>query len=480
MYDYLIIGAGITGTFIARDLSKYDAKVAVLEKANDVACGATMANSAIVHCGHDPEEGTLKAKFNIIGSQMYEKICKELNVGYEKCGAFVCSTSEADELTLQVLFRQAVDRGIKVVFHTKEEAIKLEPNLSDTVQIVMELPDTAIIYPWEVAIALMECAINNGAELYLNSQVTSIERVDDYFIVNTTKASYQTKAIINAAGIYSDKIYAMVSDQVNFKITPRKGEYFVLDKSASSFVSRVIYPIPSVSGKGVLVVPTTHRNILVGPNSQFIDDADGNDTTESGLEYVKREIQKTMKNIPYQNLIRTFSGVRPTSDKHDFIIEEASDVKNFINVASIESPGLASAPAISQYVVNDIIRMKDKHQLKIDYNPKVKPYLVLRDLSNQQKNEYVKSDSKFGNIICRCEEISEGEIVQAINRTCGATTIKGVKKRVRPGMGRCQGGFCEPRVAEILARELNIDMLEVLYDGTESQILKEDSKVPHE
>ncbi|PXV89035.1 glycerol-3-phosphate dehydrogenase [Lachnotalea glycerini] len=475
MYDILIVGAGIVGCFLAHDLSKKELKVAVFDREADVANKATMANSAIIHSGHDPLDNTLKAKLNVRGNEMYESICKDLGVSFKRTSAFVAATSMEEEDTLDMLYQQTKNRNIPVMYLTKEEAIKKEPNLSDHVTKVIELPTTGIVYPWEVAIALAEEASENNVDFYLNEQVEKIKKTQKGFEVITSKGNYEAKIIINAAGVCSDKIYGKVSSKVDFEITPRKGEYFVLDKLKKPLVSRVIYPVPSSAGKGVLVVPTTHGNVLLGPNSEMVDSGELNNNTKDSLDYVKKEIHKTVKNIPMDKVIHSFAGVRPTSTRHDFIIEEAKDVTDFINVAGIESPGLASAPAISEYVINEILSKKIRMNEKNMYT-KRRPNIKLKEMTEEEKNELVKKNPAFGKIVCRCEQITEGEIIDAIRRPLGATTVKGIKKRVRPGMGRCQGGFCEPLVVDILARERKISPLEVRLDGDNSVMLMEETK----
>lgn len=475
MYDILIIGAGIIGSFLAHDLSKYNCKVVLLEKESDVANKATMANSAIVHAGHDPEDGTLMAKLNVLGNRMYPTICKELGVSFKQTSAFVVATSKTEEETLALLYNRAISREIPVHYLTGEEAKQKEANLSDFVRKVIELPTTGVIYPWEVAIALAEEAVENGVELFLNEEVIQIKKQEDIFFVKTKTTEYQSKIIINAAGVYADQIYKMISDKAAFKIIPRKGEYFVLDKLAKPFVERVIYPVPSKRGKGVLVVPTTHGNILLGPDSNFVDDKEENSNHKTSLDYVRQELKKTVKDVPMQKVIRIFAGLRPTGDTHDFVIEEASDIKNFINVACIESPGLASAPAISQYVLTDILAINKKFFLKNSYK-KRRPYLNLKQMKQEERDALVKQNPAFGRIICRCEQITEGEIIDAIHRPVGAVTVKGLKKRVRPGMGRCQGGFCEPLVIEILAREKQVSPIDIRLDGIHSTMLIDTTK----
>lgn len=480
MVDIAIIGAGIIGSFLAHDLSKKDCSILVLDKNADVADGASMANSAIVHSGHDPKEGTLKAKLNVRGNRMYETICEELGVTFKRTGAFVAATGEEEEKKIEELMQQAKSRKIPAKLLSGEEARALEKNLSRKVTRVLNLPTTGIIYPWEVAIALMEEAVLNGTKLHLSEEVTAIEKKENY-ILHTPKGIYESKYVINAAGVYADDIYQMIlksrrmSTEESFHIRPRRGVYYVLDKTREPLVSRVIYPVPGPRGKGVLVVPTTHDNILLGPDSEYVEDKDGINTTAQELAFVKEGVQKTVENIPFDKIIRTFAGLRPTGNTGDFVIEESKEMSGFVNVACIESPGLASAPAISEYVIDDVMKNQFDFPTKQDYKHRRKN-ICLAHMSDQEKNELVKRSPEFGQIICRCEQISKGEILDAIQRPVGATTVKGVKKRVRPGMGRCQGGFCEPAVVEILAEELGISPLDVRLAGVDSRMLLEWTK----
>lgn len=478
MFDIAIIGAGIIGSFLAKDLSKYNFKVAVIEKGNDIALGATMANSAIIHSGHDPKEGTLKAKLNVRGNEMYEQVCADLNCTFKRIGAYVLATNDEECKTLEQLYLQAQKRKIESEIQEACDIKKHEPNLSKDVVKGLWLPTTAIIYPWEVAIALLENAVDNGVQLLLNEEVYSIDK-DEYYRIHTTNTTIDAKVVINCAGVFADEIYRMVSKNVPFSITARKGEYFVLDKLVKPLVNHVIYPVPSKLGKGVLIVPTTHGNTLLGPTSFEIDDKKAINNTKAGLDYVREQISKLIEPIPMDKVIRTFAGNRPSGSTHDFIIEEANDCPYFYNVAAIESPGLASAPAISEYLIN-MMKNKIVFESNPKYIPKRKPYLDLKQCTEAQRDELVKSNPQYAHMVCRCECVTEGEIVDAIHRTCGATTVKGVKKRVRPGMGRCQGGFCEPLVVDILARELNIDKKDVCLDGLKSQLLVERTKGNHD
>lgn len=483
MVDIVIVGAGIIGTFLAHDLSMYEGSIVVLEKNVDVANEITMANSAIIHSGHDPKEGTLKAKLNVRGNEMYENITKSLGVSFKRVSAFVVATSEVEEKKLDFLYEQARNRNVPVYKVSLPEAKEKEKNLSERITKVIELPSTGIILPWEVSIALMEEAILNGVKLQLNTKVEAIERIEDeqgfYYCIHTNHGDIQAKTVINAAGIYADEVYNMVATGKTFTIHPKKGEYYVLDKSTESLVSRVIYPVPSEKGKGVLVVPTIHGNMLLGPNSDFVEDKEENNNTKEALDYVKRELGKTIANVPMQQVIRTFAGLRPSGDTSDFIIQEAPDAPNFINVACIESPGLASAPAIAEFVIENIYS-KNHILIKKEKTSRRKPYTDLKKMSEEKRDELVKRNPAFANIICRCEQISEGEILEAIHSPLGATTVKGIKKRCRPGMGRCQGGFCEPLVVNLIARELGMSPMDVTLDGEGSSLLigmtKQDKK----
>lgn len=499
MYDILIIGAGITGAFLARDLSRYQLQIALLDKEDDVACGASMANSAIIHSGHDPKPGTLKARLNVRGSLLYEDVCRELGVAFRRTSAFVAATSEEESRTLERLERQARDRRIPVLRLSRAEAIQKEPHLSDFVTEVLELPSTAIITPWEVAIALTEEAVLNGADLHLQREVTGISRTTSreinasgthpghadtavdtdsrndgpcYLVTARDPAgglhTYQTRRIIDAAGVYADEVYALISEQqrdpaaARFTIRPRRGEYFVIDRETPPLVERVIYPVPSEKGKGVLVVPTIHHNLLIGPNSDYGTDKDDVSNTAEALAYVRQAISKTVKDIPFHKVIRSFTGLRPSGSTHDFIIEEAADAPGFYLAAAIESPGLTAAPAISEYMIQELLAPAMALIPKEDFVHR-SPAFAAKDLTPEQYHEKILENPAYGHIICRCEQISEGEVLDAIRRPAGARTIKGIRKRCRPGMGRCQGGFCEPLVTELLRRELSLTPEELLH-----------------
>jgi len=471
MYDIIVIGAGVIGASVARELAKYKAKVLVLDKENDVGNVTSMANSAIVHSGYDPKPGTNKAKYNVEGNSMYDLLTKELDVEFKKIGSLTCATNDEEMETIKRFVKRAEDNGVEVKILNKEETRKIEPFVSDEVVGSLYAPSAGIINPFELTVALCENAMDNGVELLLNEEVTEINKISDKYVVKTKSHDYEAKVVVNAAGLYSDKIAKMVGLN-HFEVTPRKGEYFVLDHFEKDFVSHVIFPTPSEKGKGILVTPTTHGNYLVGPSSEFVDAKTDLSTDKPTLDNVRKSASKLVRDIPFGYIIRQFSGLRATGSTHDFVIDEHD---GFINLGGIESPGLASAPAIAKEavkLVNSVLNLEKNN----DFNPFRRKVVRLSKMSLEERNELIKNDPKFGHIICRCEGISEGEVIDSIRRNAGARTVKGVKKRCRPGFGKCQGGFCEPLVVEILARELNLDPLKVRYDSKESYLLQCETK----
>lgn len=475
MFDVIVIGSGISGATIARELSRYNLKTIVLEKEFDVAMEATMANSAIVHSGHDPHPGTLKAKFNILGNRMYEKMSEELDIPFMKCGGMVTAINEQQIVLIEELYERALINGLskeEVQLIDQEQVRALEPNIADGVVKALYLPTTAVTFPWEAAIANIENAMDNGVKLALENKVLKIEKTD-HFIVTTNKTVYESKIVINATGVYGSEVAKLISTP-NFDIKPRRGEYYVLDKDVK-LVNSVIYPAPSEKGKGVIVTPQYHGNTLLGPTSEYVDFSDISKTTAAGLEYIKTNVEQTVKNIPYHKIVRSFAGGRATSSTEDFVIEESS-TPGFINVCGIESPGLTAAPAFAKYVVEELVSKHFDLEEKADYNPRRRKVIRTNELSFDDLNLAHQADHKYGKIVCRCEKITEGEIVDAINRNCGARSVVGVKNRVRAGAGRCQGGFCQSEVINILARELKIDKLDVVYNKVGSHILKTTTK----
>lgn len=471
MFDVCIIGAGIVGSFLAYDLSHYEGSVAVIEKEHDVANQISIANSAIIHAGYDPQIGTLKGELNVLGARRYPQVCEELQVAYQKIGAFVVANEETQREQLETLRKRGEMRGIRCEIIEKAQLHEEEEHLNQNAVAALSVPDTAIITPWEVAIALMESAILNGTKLYLDEEVCAIKALTKGYQITTNKQVLCAKTIINAAGLGAEKIAEMIEGQAPFHIQVKRGEYYVLSKHAKDFVHHILYPLPSKQGKGVLCVPTIHGNLLLGPNAEEIPQVD-NSTTSAGLTQVREQLEALVSQVPYQEVIRSYSGLRPCGNSNDFYIKESSTHPGIIHLGCIDSPGLASAPAISEYVIANFLMPKHTFVKKKSYQQR-KKQIRCEQLSKEERNALIKQQPAYGHIICRCENISEQEIVDCIHRPCGARSIKGVKKRVRPGMGRCQGGFCEVEVAKILARELHIPLTQVLYDNEQSALGEE-------
>ncbi|MCK4552185.1 MAG: NAD(P)/FAD-dependent oxidoreductase [Tenericutes bacterium] len=479
MYDYIVVGAGIIGSFIARELSKYNLKALVVEKENDVANVQTLANSAILHSGHNPKPNTLKSKLCLLGNKLYDEVESELSIPILRTGAYVLAHNNEEEKKLDDLVVTTKQNEVtEFEFLSFDEAVKYEPNLAKTVTKVLSLPTTSVTYPWEVAFACMENAILNGVEFRKNSEVTNITKTDDIFkiTINNTDIA-EAKHLINAAGVKADDIAEMIERNVEYKITPRIGEYFVLDKRVKGFINHVLYPLPTNLGKGVLLTPQVHGNILIGPNSKFVDDKDRANNTTDGLRYVKDNAVLLADNLPFNEIIRSFAGVRSTSNQEDFIIRESNEVSGFYHVAGIDSPGLTAAPAIANYLLNKIMMVHEKYDTKCNFNPKREKLQEFHTLPNDQQNELIKQDSSYANIICKCERITEKEVIDAINGPLGSSSIKGIKKRTRAGAGLCQGGYCEEKVYKLIARETKSSPLDIVYDSQKSNLFVSESKV---
>ncbi len=469
MYDVAIIGGGVIGTVIARELSKYRLSICLLEKENDVAKGATRANSAIVHAGFDAKEGSLKAKRNVRGSVLMENLCRELGVKYKRNGSLVIGFSDEDREMLDVLCARGIANGVEGVrIVDRTELAALEPNISENAICALYAPTGAIVCPYELCIAAMGNAMDNGAELYRNFEVCSIDKRTDYIINSVDGRTLEAKYIVNAAGVFSDRIARLAGDE-SFEIHPRMGEYILLDRECGETVSHTIFRTPSKMGKGILVTPTVDGNLLVGPTSVDITDKDDTKTTSEGLGRVMREANENIRGgVPFGKSITSFCGLRAVGSTGDFIINRKD---NFVNVAGIESPGLSSAPAIAEYVA--ILLAEGGLVLENDPNfiPTRKPAHLFREMSIKEKNEVIKDDPSYGRIICRCESITEGEILEAIRTNPGAVDVDGVKRRTRAGMGRCQGGFCGTYVMELIAKEKNIPFEDVTKSGGDSYMV---------
>lgn len=469
MLDIIIIGAGVSGSAIARELSRYQAKILVLDKEEDVCCGTSKANSAIVHGGFDAEPGTLKAKLNIRGSRMMEQLSQALDFHYDRCGSIVLCMSEEDRPRLIKLYEKGVANGVKELrIIGAEELRELEPNACDDAVAALWVPSGAIVCPFGLNIALAENAAANGVAFGFNTEVTGLEQVEEGWLVHTNQGDFLSRVVINAAGVHCGEIHNLVSEG-KMTIVARRGDYYLLDKTAKC-VSHTIFTLPNRMGKGVLVSPTVHGNTIVGPTAIDIPDPENTATTAAGLNQAAQKASYMIKNLPLRQVITSFAGLRAHHPDDDFIIEEVEGAPGFLDVAGIESPGLSASPAIGEYVaemVRDLLKLEEKE----DFIPTRKGILNPAALSAEERNALIKENPAYGQIICRCESISEGEILDAIHRPLGARSLDGVKRRVRAGMGRCQGGFCAPRVMEILARELGIPELEVTKAGPGSELL---------
>ncbi len=476
MYDIIIIGAGVTGSSVARELSRYNANICVLEKGEDVCTGTSKANSAIVHAGFDAAEGSMMAKMNVRGNEMMTQLAEDLDIPFKRNGAMVvCIHKEALD-GLKTLYDRGIANGVKELrILNREEALEMEPNLSENVQGALYAPTSGIICPFILNIAMAENAAENGVEFRFNTQVEDIKAdADGIWHLRTNNGEYTAKYVINAAGVHADIIHNMVSKN-KIHITPRRGDYCLLDKEVGGHVKHTIFPQPTNLGKGVLVSPTVHGNLIVGPTAVDIEDKEGNNTTAAGINDLIAKAGAHVRDLPLRKVITSFAGLRAHEAHHEFIIKEIEDAPHFIDCAGIESPGLTSAPAIGEYVGQ---MMKEKMELteKENWISKRKGILNPQELSFEDRAELIKEKPAYGNIICRCESISEGEILDAIHRPLGARSLDGVKRRTRAGMGRCQAGFCSPRVMEILNRELGIPMEEITKSGGRSNIVLERTK----
>ena len=474
-YDVAVIGAGVCGAMITRELSKLDLKVIMLEKCNDIAMGTSKANSAIVHAGFDAETGSLKAKLNVQGASLMAYYCNKLHVPYKNIGSLVVAYSWDDMQTLDELFERGFENGVPNMEIIGRERLKeMEPYISDEAIGALWAPTAGIVSPYELTIAATENAIINGARVKRNSGVFDIEYKNELFTLSTASGVIKAKYVINCAGVFADQIAKMIGD-TSFQITPRKGEYYLLDKIERTKVNHVLFHCPSKMGKGILVTPTCHGNILMGPTAIDLDfDSKlDTDTTIEGLDIVKNDVRTVIPELSTRNAITSFAGLRAhiESDPSDFLIAPSEKNERFINVAGIESPGLTAAPAIGRYVIKIFKKIAPQYKFKDHYETTRPAPIRVNELSDSERKELVAKDKRYGRIICRCEGITEGEIIDAIKAPCGARDVDGVKRRTRSGMGRCQGGFCGSKVVEILARELGVEMNKITKHGNGSKIV---------
>ena len=464
MKDVIIIGAGVSGCAVARELSRYELDICVLEKESDVCEGTSKANSGIVHGGFDAKPGTLKAKLNVLGNQMMDEMAEKLDFPFRRNGAMVVCQSKEEMAVLEELMERGKKNGVEgMEMLSRSQALLLEPNLADTVYAAIHIPSSGIVCPFEMNLAYAENAVQNGVQFHLETEVKQIEKMENGFRVLTDKGMFETRFLINAAGVYADIFHNMVSRE-KIHITPRRGEYCLLDKNAGNLVERTIFQIPTPKGKGVLVTPTVHGNLLIGPTAADITDKEGTETTSDGLEEVMKKCTKSVKNIPKRQIITSFAGLRAHEDDGDFIIQEVKDAKGFIDVAGIESPGLSSVPAIGVYV-RDIMAGLTELCEKKEFCEHRKRITRISELSIEEHNGLIQENPAYGQIVCRCEGVTMGEILDAIHRPLGATTLDGIKRRTRAGMGRCQAGFCTPKNMELLAEELHLELKDIRKTG---------------
>ncbi len=473
MIDVAIIGCGVIGAAAAFELSKYQASVVILEKENDIAMGATRANSAIIHAGYDPKPGTLMARLNVQGNAMTEQLCRDLDVPFSRIGSFVLAFSAQEAKTVQTLYERGVQNGVPgLQVLSGDEVRQMDPLVSPEVVCALYAPSAGIITPWEYALALAETAVRNGAELRRSTRVTGISKIEGGYRIETNREPVEARYVINAAGVYSDQIHDMVAPHA-FTVIPSKGEYYVMDKSECYRARHVLFQCPNEAGKGVLITPTMDHNLLVGPNAENVDEPQHPSNTARGMAFVREKAARTMPSLTYRAAIRNFAGIRANTDIGDFQISIAAE--HFIDLAGIKSPGLSSAPAIALEAV--------KLLKECGFAPEKKEHPVttrrkkrFRFMSEEERKAAVSENPLYGRVICRCETVTEGEIVDAIHSPIPPCSVDGVKRRAGSGMGRCQGGFCGPRVVDILSRELGISPLCVLQDGEGSFILMEETK----
>ena len=472
MYDVVIIGCGITGASCAYYLSRYKLKIAVLEQHNDVCCEATRANSAIIHAGYDPEPDMVCARLNVRGNELAKEICEKLNVAYKQIGSLVVAFSESEMKTVQQLYERGVKNGVpnmRVI--DQSELREMEPYISDEALGALYAPSAAIVNPWEYGLAMAETAVKNGAEMFLNTKVTGIENGEGCSVVKTNNGDFEAKFVINAAGVWADDIHAMVAEP-DYKILPSAGEYYLLDKSEGVRANHVIFQCPNELGKGILVSPTVHGNLIVGPNA-IASAKDDTTTKTSSLDFVRKKAVKSIPSINFRENIRNFTGVRPNIDTGDFEIKFVTD--NFLDLAGIKSPGLSAAPAIAEDAV-EMLRGKglnfEEKEGFIDSRERIR----FKELSNEEKNKLISENPAYGRVVCRCETITEGEILNALNSPIPPVSLDGIKRRAGTGMGRCQGGFCGPKVLEIMAKFKGVPFEDILQDDTGSYILTGETK----
>ncbi len=474
MFDVIVIGAGVSGCAIARELARYDARVCVVEREEDVCCGTSKANSAIVHAGFDAQPGTLMGKLNAEGNRLMYEWAKDLNFGVLPIGSLVVCVSESDLAGLYMLLERGEKNGVPGLrIIDRKELLEMEPHIADKAVAALWAPTGGIVDPFGLTVALAENAASNGVEFRFNAPVTTVSRDGDHWCVTAGGETLQTRAVINAAGVYADTIHNLVAEEDDrLTIVPRKGEYYLLDTTAGDYVHHTVFMLPTSMGKGVLVSPTVHGNLLVGPTATDIDNKEGTNTTALGLAEVALKSSLTVKDVPLREVITTFAGLRAHQDKHDFVIGEVKGAPGFFDCAAIESPGLTSAPAIGVMVsgmVAEALSLSQKPEGA--FNPTRPGVPNLMDMDFDEWDKLCQENPAYGNIICRCCRVSEAQIVDVMHRTPTPRSLDAIKRRTSATMGRCQGGFCTPKIMELLVRELGMSPQEITKHGPGSELL---------
>lgn len=470
-FDITIIGAGCVGSAIAQRLAKHDISIALVEKEEDVSMGATKANSGIIHAAYFTPKNSMKEQMNLRGNQLFDLICPQIGVEFKRVGAVFCAFSKDDVDILKEEYKIDQQRKIPCELIEDKAVIKyMEPNIGDNVIALLHFPTAGIIIPFELTVGLAEHAVLNGTKLFLEYEVSSITQNSKGFTIAANDGrKIQTRTIINAAGVFSDKIAEMVGLQ-DFKIIPRRGEYVLFDKNAIS-LNKVLFPTPTMESKGILVSPTLHKNIFIGPNAHAVDSREMHNTTTAGINEIIAGAKKMVPNLPMRLAITNFAGVRATSSTHDFVIG-TTKIPHFLNAAGIESPGLSSCLAIAEKIELILQSETGYHfQGKKNYiTGRAKPERFA-ELSMDQLAQRIKDNPQWGQMVCRCEWVTEAEIVNACHAPIPATNTDMIKRRLRPGMGRCQGGFCLPKIMKIISREQQKRVENVTKTGGTSQIV---------
>lgn len=471
MYDVIIIGAGVSGSAAARELSRYRLSVCVLEREEDVCSGTSKANSGVVHAGYDALPGTLKAKLNILGNEMMDQLCSDLDIPFRRIGSLVVCAEGEDPEMLHTLLRRGMENsvpGLRLITDRKELE-EMEPNIGDAVTAALYAPTAGIICPFTLNLAMAENAAENGVEFRFSLPVEEIRREDDGYSVFCGKEVIRTRTVFNAAGVYGDVFHNQVSGK-KVNITPRRGEYLLYDKKAGSAAGHVIFSLPGKKGKGILVAPTVHGNLLMGPTAEDVPEKEMTDTTAAALQRIRERGTVSVKNVSPKLVITSFAGLRAHEDGGDFIIREAEDAPGFVDCIGIESPGLTACPAIGVMAAEIICGILHPEK-KDHFLEKRQGIRRIADLPAEERNRMIRENPAYGRIVCRCEEVSEGEILEALHGIIPAVSMDGIKRRVRAGMGRCQGGFCTPKVMDLLARECSIPLTEVKKSGSGSPLI---------